>query len=197
MAPRAMAKPTPRLGREGRRRASSASRLTATWLDALYVARVARGRASARRCSTWSSRSARRLLSVGVRVQHARPPLLRADTASSSSSTPTVGNEEHAPDVRMAWARRRLAAFYRRLIDEVDLLLGDVLARRVALTRVVQDAKRAVPPCRPARDDARSARRRVAERPELGAGVRRIMHKVIGESETRRGGLTRRLSGNG
>ena len=52
-------------------------------------------------------------------------------------------NEERAPDVRMAWPGADPLAFFRGLIDEVDAQLGDLLARRVALTRAVQEHKRA------------------------------------------------------
>ena len=47
------------------------------------------------------------------------------------------GNEERAPDVRMAWPGTDPLAFLRRLIDDVDDQLGDLLARRVALTRAI------------------------------------------------------------
>ena len=51
-------------------------------------------------------------------------------------------NEEKAPDIRVAWPGPRPAAgFLRGLIDETDLVLGDVLARRTALTRAVQSVK--------------------------------------------------------
>ena len=51
------------------------------------------------------------------------------------------GNEERAPDVRMAWPGTDPLGFYRRLIDDVDDQLGDLLARRAALTHAVQDHK--------------------------------------------------------
>ena len=77
------------------------------------------------------------------------------------------------------------------MIDEVDLVLGDALARRVALTRVVQEHKREVSAVAdPARDAAREREivARVAElAPELGEErVARIMHAVISESSTPR-----------
>ena len=91
------------------------------------------------------------------------------------------GNEEGAPDLRMAWPGQDPVAFYRGLIDEVDDGLGDLLARRVALTRAVQDAKESGE-----RDPARE--REIAERlarvaPQLGADrLGRIMHTIISES---------------
>ena len=90
-------------------------------------------------------------------------------------------NEERAPDVRMAWPGADPLVFLRRLIDEVDDQLGDLLARRVALTRAVQGFKG---------DGTRDADRereivsRLAVRvPELGEErLARIMHLIITES---------------
>ncbi len=55
--------------------------------------------------------------------------------------TDGAGNEERAPDIRMAWPGADPLVFLRGLIDEVDDQLGDLLARRVALTREVQALK--------------------------------------------------------
>jgi chorismate mutase len=91
------------------------------------------------------------------------------------------GNEEQAPDVKMAWPGRAPVAFYRRLIDEVDDALAELLARRVALTRTVQHFKDTGE-----RDPARE--REIAERmarvaPELGPDrLARIVHAIITES---------------
>jgi chorismate mutase/GNAT superfamily N-acetyltransferase len=91
------------------------------------------------------------------------------------------GNEEHSPDVKMAWPGGDPVTFFRRLIDEVDDGLGDLLARRVALTRAVQDAK-----SDPSRDPVRE--REIAERlaglaPELGADrLGRIVQTIVTES---------------
>lgn len=97
------------------------------------------------------------------------------------------GNEERAPDVKMAWPGADPLRFYRSLIDEVDHDLGDLLARRTALTRVVQAHKRAaVLADHPARDSAREAEivhRVAALVPELGEGrVARIVQTIIAES---------------
>jgi GNAT superfamily N-acetyltransferase/chorismate mutase len=95
--------------------------------------------------------------------------------------TDGAGNEERAPDIRMAWPGADPLAFYRGLIDEVDEQLGDLLARRVALTRAAQPHKPDA-----ARDPARE--REIAETmalraPELGADrLARIVHAIITES---------------
>ncbi|MBI2246282.1 MAG: GNAT family N-acetyltransferase [Nocardioides sp.] len=91
------------------------------------------------------------------------------------------GNEEKAPDIRMAWPGADPLGFYRGLIDEVDEQLGDLLARRTALTRAVQAHK-----TDRSRDAARE--RAIAEAmagraPELGvARLERIVHAIITES---------------
>lgn len=91
------------------------------------------------------------------------------------------GNEEKSPDIKMAWPGAEPLAFFRGLIDEVDDQLGDLLARRAALTRAVQGHKRVV-----ARDPQRE--RRIAEAmalraPLLGAArLARILDAVITES---------------
>ena len=95
------------------------------------------------------------------------------------------GNMERSPDIRMAWPGTDPLAFYRGLIDDVDAALGDLLARRVALTRVVQQHKRAT-----AGSSERDSEREraiaeaLAERaPELGAErLQRIVHAIITES---------------
>ena len=90
-------------------------------------------------------------------------------------------NEERSPDIKMAWPGPDPVAFYRWMIDEVDEQLADLLARRVALTRVVQPHKPGT-----GRDAARE--RQIAERmaenaSELGADrIARIMDAVITES---------------
>ena len=91
------------------------------------------------------------------------------------------GNEEHQPDVRMAWPGQDPLRFFRRLIDEVDVQLGDLLGRRAALTRDTQAHKPA-----PGRDLDRE--RQIAEAmarraPGLGAErLSRIVHAIITES---------------
>ena len=90
-------------------------------------------------------------------------------------------NEERAPDVRMAWPGSDPVGFFRRLIDEIDDQLGDLLGRRLALTRAVQAHKpdRSRDPEREREIVARLARRA----PELGEErIARIVHAIISES---------------
>jgi chorismate mutase len=95
--------------------------------------------------------------------------------------TDGAGNEERAPDLRMAWPGTDPLAFLRGLIDEVDAGLADLLARRAALTAAVQRHKND-----PARDLDRERRiaEAMAERaPALGPDrLARIVHTIITES---------------
>ena len=112
---------------------------------------------------------------TGARRFYARHGLVELER------TDGTGNEEKAPDVRMAWPGGDPLAFYRRLIDEVDEQLGDLLARRAALTRVVQ-AHKADPSRDPERENA-IAEAMAARAPELGRDrLVRIMHAIITES---------------
>lgn len=91
------------------------------------------------------------------------------------------GNEERAPDLRMAWLGRDPMAYLRGQIDEVDAELAGVVARRLALTREIQRHKEV--PGHAGRDQAREA--------EIAAGMasrapvleveqwRRIVHEII------------------
>jgi chorismate mutase len=95
--------------------------------------------------------------------------------------TDGAGNEERAPDVKMAWPGRDPVAFYRRLIDDVDDALAELLSRRVALTRAVQSAKG--PVGRDAPREREIATRMAAASPELGPDrLARIVHAIITES---------------
>ena len=106
---------------------------------------------------------------------YARHGLVELETTDGS------GNEEQAPDVRLAWPGRDPVSFLRRLIDEVDDELGDLLARRAALTRATQPHKADA-----ARDPEREQQvvaRLAARAPGLGEErVARIVHAVITES---------------
>jgi chorismate mutase/GNAT superfamily N-acetyltransferase len=99
----------------------------------------------------------------------------------SLERTDGSGNEEGAPDLRMAWPGSDPLAFFRRLIDEVDEQLGDLLARRAALTRAVQ-------PLKPDASRDRQRERRIAEAmaqraPALGSDrLARIVDAIVTES---------------
>lgn len=94
------------------------------------------------------------------------------------------GNEERSPDIRMVWPGEDAVGFLRGQIDEVDRELGQLLARRAALTAVVQDHKPV--PGQAGRDPLRE--REIAEgmavhAPALGADrLARIVHTIISES---------------
>ncbi len=81
----------------------------------------------------------------------------------------------------MAWPGEQPLAFFRRCIDDVDDQLGELLARRAALTRAIQPHK-----TDPARDPDRErevAARLAARAPELGEErLARIVHAIITES---------------
>ncbi|HET9500808.1 MAG TPA: GNAT family N-acetyltransferase [Marmoricola sp.] len=159
--------------------------LTPAWLDSLYVGPDHQGRgigsalldlAKAQRpdgFSLWVFAS-----NAPARGFYHRHGLLELEHTDGSA------NEERAPDVRMAWPGERPVAFLRSQIDEVDDDLALLLARRSALTAVVQAFKGT--PGQRGRDADRE--REIAERmarhaPGLGAeAVARIMHVVIGES---------------
>ena len=91
------------------------------------------------------------------------------------------GNEEKAPDVKLAWPGVEPLVYLRGLIDDVDEQLGDLLARRAALTRAVQEHKHD-----PTRDPLRE--RAIAEAmarhaPALGADrLARIVDVIVTES---------------
>jgi chorismate mutase/GNAT superfamily N-acetyltransferase len=111
----------------------------------------------------------------------------RAQGLVELEHTDGAGNGAHEPEVRMVWPGEEPLTCYRQLIDEIDLDLGDLLARRAALTRAVQLHKRhSLAVDDPGRDAAREADvvRRVANRvPLLGHdAVGRIMHVIITES---------------
>ncbi len=91
-------------------------------------------------------------------------------------------NEERSPDLRLAWPGDEPLAFFRGLIDEVDAQLGDLLARRAALTRAVQPLK--TDPVRRDLEREHQIAAALAERaPALGAErIERIVHTIITES---------------
>jgi chorismate mutase len=162
--------------------------LTPSWLDGLYVDPGAQGIGVG--SALVDLAKSVRPEGFGLWVFEVNEParaFYRRHGLVELERTDGSANEEHAPDIKMVWPGVDPLAYYRSLIDDVDLLLGDVLARRAALTRVVQDHKRAVSAAAdPARDLAREqdvVERIAAIVPELGPErVARIVHLIIGES---------------
>jgi GNAT superfamily N-acetyltransferase len=158
------------------------ARFTQTWLDDLYVApaHAGQGLGSALLDLTKAQCPDGFCLWVfeinePARAFYARNGLVELERTDGS------GNEENQPDVRMAWPGTDPLAFYRGLIDEVDADLGDVLARRAALTRAVQPHK-PVPERDPDRERA-IAEAMAVRAPLLGADrLHRIVHAIITES---------------
>ncbi|WP_310529998.1 GNAT family N-acetyltransferase [Nocardioides sp.] len=162
--------------------------LTPTWLDGLYVAPGAqRGGIGSTLVDVAKSV---RPAGFGLWVFEMNEPargFYRRHGLVELERTDGSANEEHAPDIKMVWPGADPLAYFRSLIDDADLVLGDVLARRAALTRAVQEHKRAVSAVAdPDRDEARE--REIVERiaamvPELGSErVARIMHAIISAS---------------
>jgi chorismate mutase len=156
--------------------------VTPTWLDHLFVepSRQSAGVGAALLDAVKGIRPAGFCLwvfetNLRARAFYARHGLVELERTDGS------GNEEKAPDVRMAWPGLDPVAFYRGLIDEVDDALADLLARRTALTRVVQDVK-GTRERDPEREREIAARMAFAA-PELGPErVARIVHAIITES---------------
>jgi chorismate mutase/GNAT superfamily N-acetyltransferase len=156
--------------------------LTGDWVDDLFLAPGATGQGLG--AALLDLAKAQRPVGLclwvfetnhGARRFYRRHGFVELETTDGSS------NEERAPDVRMAWPGADPLAFLRRLIDDVDDQFGDLLARRVALTRAVQDLKddRSRDPGREHEIVARLA----ARVPELGEDrIARIVHAIITES---------------
>ncbi len=158
------------------------ARLTPGWLDDLYVAPVAARRGvggalldlvKAREPDgfcLWVFAS-----NAPARAFYSGHGLVELESTDGSA------NEEGAPDVRLAWPGAEPLRFLRGLVDDVDAQLGDLLARRAALTRAIQPFKDTT-----RRDPGRE--RAVAEAlatraPELGVErLERIAHAIITES---------------
>ena len=158
------------------------ARWTTTWLDDLYVHpdHQGHGVGSALFELVASTRPDGFCLWVFESNAPARA-FYRRQGCIELERTDGSANEERAPDIRVAWPGADPLVFLRGLIDETDLALGDVLARRTALTRAVQAVKPSSE-----RDPVREAE--IAERvagvaPELGAErVARIVDVIITES---------------
>jgi chorismate mutase/GNAT superfamily N-acetyltransferase len=158
------------------------ARMTPTWLDDLYVAPEAarQGVGSALLDLVKARRPDGFCLWVfemnaPARGFYARHGLVELELTDGSA------NEEKSPDVRLAWPGGNPLAFLRTLIDEVDDQLGDLLARRAALTRAVQDHKPDT--SRDAQREAEIVASMAHRAPELGVErLTRIVHTIITES---------------
>jgi GNAT superfamily N-acetyltransferase/chorismate mutase len=162
--------------------AAGYARFTETWLDDLYVAPPYAGRGvgsalldlvKARRPDgfcLWVFE-----MNTPARAFYERRGFVELERTDGHA------NEEKSPDIKLAWPGTDPLLFFRRLIDDVDEQLGDLLARRVALTHAVQAHKRDATrdPAREAQIAAAMARRA----PALGEDrLRRIVHAIITES---------------
>ena len=158
------------------------ARCTPTWLDDLYVRPQHQGRGVG--AALFDVVTSLRPDGFCLWVFESNTParaFYRSRGCLELERTDGAGNEEKAPDIRVAWPGPDPLRFLRGLIDETDLVLGDVLARRTALTRAVQSVKPSAD-----RDPAREAeiaRRVAAVAPELGEDrVARIVDVIIAES---------------
>lgn len=165
------------------------SRSTPTWLDDLYVLPDAQGRGVGTALlgrvlethphgvGLWVFES-----NLPARAFYARHGFVTLERTDGSA------NEERAPDIKLVWPGRDALGCFRSMIDEVDLVLGDVLARRTALTRAVQAVKPSAE--RDAVRETEIVRRVAAVVPELGEDrVARIVDVIITESlDAARGG---------
>lgn len=158
------------------------ARCTPTWLDDLYVHPDDQGHGAGR--ALLDRVKAERPDGFGLWVFESNTPardFYAAHGFVALERTDGSANEEHAPDIKLVWPGRNPLAYFRSMIDDVDLVLGDVLARRSALTRVVQAVKPTTE-----RDPVREAeitRRVAAIAPELGEErVARIVHAIITEA---------------
>ncbi len=161
------------------------ARMTATWLDDLYVAPAfsRQGIGSSLLDLVKARRPGGFCLwvfetNVPARAFYARHGLVELERTDGQ------GNEERSPDIRMAWAGAEPLTFFRGLIDDVDDQLGDLLARRVALTREVQALKAGQGQLPRDLERERAIAARLAARaPELGEErLARIVHALVTES---------------
>lgn len=158
------------------------ARLSERWLDDLYVAPrfAGRGLGGALLDVVKAVRPDGFCLWVfetnePARAFYARRGLVELERTDGSA------NDERAPDVKMAWPGAAPLDFYRSLIDDVDAQLGDLLARRAALTRAVQPHKPVA--ARDLERERQIAAALAARAPALGAErLERIVHAIISES---------------
>ena len=152
------------------------------WLDDLYVAPEAAGQGtgSALLGLAKSLRPGGFALWVFASNEPARR-FYRRHGLLELEQTDGSGNEEHAPDVRLAWPGSDPVGYLRSQVDAVDDELAVLLGRRAALTAAVQRYKEV--PGHAGRDPEREAqivRRMAARAPGMPEDAwRRIVHEVI------------------
>jgi chorismate mutase/GNAT superfamily N-acetyltransferase len=158
------------------------ARMTETWLDDLYVA------------PSFAGQGIGSALLDLVKAQHSHGFCLWVFESNEPARrfyadrglvelerTDGSGNEERSPDVRLAWPGSEPLRFLRGLIDEIDADLGDLLARRAALTAAVQEYKPGTN--RDADRERAIVDAMTARAPDLGhERVARIVHAIITES---------------
>ncbi len=116
--------------------------LEGDWLHSLYVAPSAQRRGVG--AALLELAQARRPDGFALWVFASNEParaFYRAQGLVELETTDGSGNEEGAPDVRMAWTAADPVAWLRGEIDEVDADLARLLARRAALTAAIQPHK--------------------------------------------------------
>jgi chorismate mutase/ribosomal protein S18 acetylase RimI-like enzyme len=96
-------------------------------------------------------------------------------------TTDGSGNEEKAPDVRMAWPGSDPLAYFRGRIDAVDAEIATLVARRVALTAAIQEHKdRRGHEGRDPEREQQIARRMAQRAPDLEvADLTRVVHTLV------------------
>jgi chorismate mutase len=161
------------------------ARLSADWLDDLYVApgHAGHGIGSALLDLAKSLRPDGFSLWVFESNEPARR-FYRRRGLVELLLTEGADNEEGAPDLKLAWPGEHPVAFLRGLVDEVDDELGVLLDRRAALTAAIQGVKRVGGQAGRDEEREREIARRLATRaPRLGADrLQRILHAIISES---------------
>ena len=156
--------------------------LEGDWLEGLYVDPEAQGSGVGSALLDIAKLRRPEGFGLWVFVTNAKArSFYRAHGLIDLEETDGSANPENEPDLRMVWTGPNPMAFLRRCIDGVDEQLGDLLARRVALTGAVQLHKTAAGrDAEREREIAAAVTRRV---PALGtARVSRIMDLIITES---------------
>lgn len=165
--------------------------LTGSWLESLYVAPERQGTGVG--TALLELAMALRPTGFGLWVFASNAPargFYRRHGLIELEHTDGSANEEREPDVRMVWPGLDPMAYLRDQIDEVDAGLGELLARRFALTAAIQGQKTATGAAggHAGRDPERE--RAIVERmarhvPGLEVDrIAPIMNAVIGESLT-------------